>query len=135
MITYKNTKIIDNTQLEKLYNDVQWTAYTDDMALLHKALSQSLKVISAWNGERLIGLIRIVGDGLTIIYIQDLLVLKNYQNQGIATQLMQQILDEFKEVRQKVLLTEEEPGVRHFYQKSGFQSCDKGSLVAFANLN
>lgn len=135
MIRYKDIKIIDNDQLEKLYNDVQWTAYTKDMALLHEAFSNSLKVVSAWDGDRLIGLIRLVGDGLTIIYIQDLLVLEDYQNQGIATQLMQKIMEDYKEVRQKVLLTEEEPGVRHFYEKNGFQSCDKGSLVAFANLN
>lgn len=135
MIIYKDIKTIDNDQLEKLYNDVQWTAYTKDMALLHKAFSNSLKVVSAWDGERLVGLIRLVGDGLTIIYIQDLLVLKDYQNAGIATQLMQKIMEDYKEVRQKVLLTEEEPSVRYFYEKSGFQSCDKGSLVAFANLN
>lgn len=117
MITYKDIKTIDNDQLEKLYNDVQWTAYTKDMALLHKAFSQSLKVISAWNGERLIGLIRIVGDGLTIIYIQDLLVLKDCQNQGIATQLMQQILDEYKAVRQKILLTEKSPASGIFMRR------------------
>lgn len=92
-------------------------------------------VISAWNGEELVGLIRIVGDGLTIIYIQDILVLNAYQNQGIATQLMELILKKYINVRQKVLLTEEAPDVRCFYEKNGFESCDKGSLVAFAKLN
>lgn len=90
--------------------------------------------MSAWDGGELVGLVRIIGDGLTIIYVQDILVLNTYQNQGIATELMKQILNKYSHVRQKVLLTEEAPDVRHFYEKNGFQSCDKGSLVAFAKM-
>ncbi|WP_449355621.1 GNAT family N-acetyltransferase [Virgibacillus natechei] len=134
-ISFNDIKNFKVEQLEKLYNDVQWYAYTEDLEVLKQAVSQSLDVISAWDGEELVGLIRVVGDGLTIIYIQDILILKAYQNQGIATQLMQQILNKYGNVRQKVLLTEEATDVRHFYEKSGFQSCDKGSSVAFAMLS
>lgn len=129
-ITYKQTKTINLEQVENLYNDVGWTAYTKDMDLLQQALLQSLDVISAWDGDQLVGLIRTVGDGLTILYIQDILVLDAYQNQGIATKLLQMVLQKHKTVRQKVLLTEEAPDVRHFYEKNGFESCDKGSAVA-----
>lgn len=134
-LIFKYDKNIDRQQLKKLYNNVEWYAYTQDLNMLSQALEQSLDVISVWNDEELVGLIRVVGDGLTIIYIQDILVLNAYQNQGIATQLMQQVLNKYKNVRQKVLLTEEAPNVRHFYEKNGFQSCDKGSLVAFAKMN
>ena len=133
-ITLQDHKCIDQEQLERLYNDVQWYAYTKDLELLQQALSQSLEVITAWDGDQLIGLIRIIGDGLTIIYIQDILVMNSYQNRGIATRLMAHILDKYKDVRQKVLLTEEAVDVRHFYEKNGFQSCDSGSLVAFAKM-
>ena len=44
---------------------------------------------------------------------------------------MTKILDNYPEVRQKVLLTEDTPDVRHFYEKFGFTSCDKGGAVAF----
>lgn len=121
--------------IKKLYTDIQWYAYTKDIEVLSQAILQSLEVISAWDGEELVGLIRIVGDGLTIIYIQNILVLNAYQNQGGASQLMQRILCKYKTVRQKVLLTEEAPDVRHFYEKKDFLSCDKGSLVAFAKFS
>lgn len=134
MIHFKTNKRIHREQLEKLYNDVEWVAYTKDMDILQQALVNSLEVLSAWDGEELIGLIRVVGDGLTIIYIQDILVLNAYQNKGMATELMRRILEQYKEVRQKVLLTEEAPDVRHFYEKNGFKSCDQGNLVAFAKL-
>lgn len=135
ILTFKNNKDINIEKLERLYNDLQWYAYTQDLQLLYQAISNSLDIISAWNGEELIGIIRTVGDGLTIIYIQDLLVLNEYQNQGVGTQLMQQVLNKYKRVRQKVLITEEASDVRHFYEKNGFLSCDNGNLVAFALLS
>lgn len=131
---FKHEKNIQIEQLEKLYNDVQWYAYTQDVDLLQNAVLQSLDVLSAWDGDELVGLIRVVGDGLTILYIQDILILNTYQNQGIATQLMQRILQKYRHVRQKVLLTEEAADVRHFYEKNGFESCDQGLLVAFAQV-
>lgn len=134
-ITFYNNKNINRDQLEKLYLDAEWYAYTQDMENLHQAIGRSLEVVSALDDEELVGLIRIVGDGLTIIYIQDILVLKAYQNQGIATELMQRILKKYKHVRQKVLMTEEAPDVRRFYEKNGFQSCDQGSAVAFAKFD
>ncbi|GIN88735.1 hypothetical protein J6TS2_51210 [Heyndrickxia sporothermodurans] len=69
------------------------------------------------------------------MYIQDILVLNNYQNQGIATEMMKKVIEKYKDVRQKVLLTEEAPDVRYFYEKNGFMSCDQGTLVAFAKMN
>ena len=129
-ITYKHTKTITVEQLEQLYSDVGWTAYTKDLDLLQQALAQSLDVISAWDGDRLVGLIRTVGDGLTILYIQDILILNAYQNKGIATQLLQMILQKYEAVRQKVLLTEEAPDVRHFYEKNGFIALDNNIFMA-----
>lgn len=134
-ISIKKTKQIQLEQLEILYNDVGWSAYTQDLPLLQRAIEQSLAVLTAWDGEKLVGLIRVVGDGLTILYIQDILVLTAYHNQGIATQLMQTILSQYQQVRQKVLLTEEAPDVRHFYEKNDFQSCDQGNSIAFALFN
>ena len=134
-INFNYSNKISKEQLGRLYDDVKWYAYTKDLDVLQQAMGQSLEVLSAWNGDELIGLIRIVGDGLTIIYIQDILVLNSYQNQGIATQLMQQVLKKYKNVRQKVLLTEDSSDVRYFYEKNGFKSCDQGFLVAFAKIN
>ena len=134
-INFSISKDIDIKQLEELYNDVGWGAYTQDLEVLKQAILQSLDIITVWNDNKLVGLIRAIGDGLTIVYIQDILVLNAYQNKGIASELLQRILNKYKNVRQKVLLTEEASGVRYFYEKNGFESCDKGLLVAFAKMN
>jgi len=94
-----------------------------------------LCVIPAWADQKLVGLVRVVGDGLTIIYIQDLLVQPNYQNQKIGTTLMTTVLNRYKQVRQRVLLTDDAPDVRKFYEKNGFISADQGNIVAFYNFS
>lgn len=134
-IKFNTNKDIHIDKLEALYNDVGWSAYTNDLKVLKQAVLRSLDVITAWDDDKLVGLIRVVGDGQTILYIQDILVLNAYQNKGVATKLLQEMLSKYSNVRQKVLLTEEAPDVRHFYEKNGFDSCDKGSIVAFAKLD
>ncbi|KAF1299311.1 GNAT family acetyltransferase [Enterococcus sp. JM4C] len=131
MITYKLEQNIDREQVMALYDSVGWIAYTQEPERLSLAIEQSLTVISAWQGNQLIGLIRAVGDGQTILYIQDLLVMPEFQNQKIGTALMNQLLAMYPDVRQKVLLTNDAPDVRHFYEKAGFVSCDSGDTVAF----
>lgn len=131
MITYKESKEIKQTDIKSLYSSVKWTNYTNNLAKLENAINHSLSVITAWDGEKLVGLIRAVGDGETILYIQDILVHPDFQNQQIGTNLMNQMLHKYTDIRQKVLLTEEAPDVRHFYQKFGFSSCDQGQVVAF----
>lgn len=127
-------KNIDADKLMNLYQNVGWSAYTEDLDLLKEAIQKSLDVVTAWEKGELVGLIRTIGDGLTILYIQDILVLKDYQNRGIGSRLLQEILEQYASVRQKVLLTEEAEDVRAFYEKNGFSSCDKGTLVAFAKF-
>lgn len=108
--------------------------YTSDMPRLLRAIRNSLFVATAWDKDRLIGLARAVGDGITIIYIQDILVLKSYRRMGIGTNLINMVCREYKDVRQKVLLTDDIPQNRKFYEFLGFTSCDKGELVAFIKI-
>jgi GNAT superfamily N-acetyltransferase len=133
-IIYKYDKIIDKEKILNLYNDAGWTNYTKDEERLIKAIENSLMVISAWEGDNLVGLIRIIGDGETIIYIQDILVLESYKRKGIGSNFLRNILDKYNHVRQKVLLTDDSDETRGFYEANGFFSCDKGELVAFVKF-
>ncbi len=53
-------------------------AYLDNPNNLDKAVKNSLFNIGAFDGNELVGLIRVVGDDVSIIYIQDILVKENY---------------------------------------------------------
>ena len=61
-------------EIRRLYTAVGWTAYTGNMPALREGFRNSLLTLAAYEGEDLLGLIRTVGDGATIVFIQDILV-------------------------------------------------------------
>jgi GNAT superfamily N-acetyltransferase len=130
-IIIKEDIIPEVEELLNLYNDVQWLAYTDDSARLKNAMDNSLKVWTCWDDDKLVGLARVVGDGYTIIYIQDILVLESYQGQGIGSKFLKLILEMYKSVRQIVLMTDETEKTIKFYQKNGLVNASDYKIVTF----
>ena len=112
-------------ELITLYSSVGWSAYTGDPALLHDAVARSLRVVSAREEGNLVGLARVVGDGLTIVYLQDILVAPSHQRAGIGRRLFDRVFAPFADVRQKVLITDDEPRQQAFYQRMGFTEIRK----------
>lgn len=133
-VVYKCHKNIEANDIEMLYTDAGWTNYTRDMPKLMRGIENSLDVISAWDGDILIGLIRTIGDGETIIYIQDILVLNEYKRLGIGRQLMKQILDKYLDVRQIILLTDSAIEQKAFYEGMGMEDCSIGKLKTYRKV-
>ncbi len=118
----------DERELRSLYASVGWTNYTDHPQWFRPAFSNSLRILAAWDGETLVGLCRAVGDGITIVYIQDLLVHPEYQRHGLGRQLLGRMLEEYKHVYQKCLLTDE--STVSFYEKMGLQMVSEAGCRA-----
>lgn len=112
--------LFEEHQILALYSANQWTNYTNHKESLFAGIKQSLYTYAAYDGDTLVGLIRVVGDGQTILYIQDLLVLPNYQRQGIGSHLVTHILHRYKDVRQIVLTTDLTIEQQSFYESLGF---------------
>ena len=104
-----------------LYESVGWTGYTSRFEIMECAFARSLKIYGAYVQDKLIGLIRAVGDGVTIVYIQDLLVHPEYQRMGIGKALMGRLLDDYKNVYQKVLTTDDTEKTLAFYHHMGMK--------------
>lgn len=107
-------------EIFQIYEKVGWTNYTSNPEMLKKAYENSLKIYGAYEGEKLIGIVRVVGDGYSIIYIQDIIVLPEYQRQGIGKRLLEKVLETYKHVYQKTLLTDNTEKTIHFYKSVGF---------------
>lgn len=118
-------------ELLNLYEDVEWSAYTNDPENLKLAIENSLNVWTCWDDDKLVGLARVVGDGYTIIYIQDILVLESYQGQGIGSKLIKLILEKYKSVRQIVLMTDETEKTIKFYKKNGLKKASDYEMITF----
>ena len=119
-IKFSDHELPSQAELVALYDSVDWTNYTRDPLRLYDAVGRSLRVVSARLDEQLIGLARIVGDGLTIVYVQDILVHPNHQRGGIGRRLLAEALAPYEDVRQKVLITDDEARQRAFYESMGF---------------
>lgn len=130
-IEYKELETFKYEEIYTLYNDAGWTNYLDDMDLLLEALKNSLYIYAVYSNNKMIGLIRVVGDGLTIIYIQDLLILNKYQRKGIGSYLLNHILDKYKNVRQIVLMSDEDNILRKFYNYNSFKEVNKLKAISY----
>lgn len=75
--------------------------------------------ISAWDGEKLIGLINALDDGELTAYVHYLLVNPEYQKDGIGTRLVEMIKQKYKDYL-CIVLTAENPGLVGYYEKLGF---------------
>ena len=129
-IEIKERIVPNKDQILNLYKDAGWTGYTDEPEKLLKGIEGSLKVWTLWDENILVGLARVVGDGCTIIYLQDLLILKTYQGQGLGSRLLKLILNEYKDVRQFILLTEQGQENINFYKKNGLKLASDYESVA-----
>ena len=123
--------IPEKEEIIALYDDAGWTSYTDEPDLLIKAIKNSQKVWTLWEGEKLIGLARIIGDGATICYLQDILILNSYQGRGFGSRLIKEILKENEEIRQFVLLTDDAEETKNFYKKVGLKEVGDYYCKAF----
>ena len=68
MIHYKINPQLDFAAVLDLYASVGWSNYTNRPQQLEQAFHQSLFVMAAYDEDKLVGLIRVVGDGLTIVF-------------------------------------------------------------------
>ena len=101
---------------------VGWKTLSDTQA--QKALDNSIYHLGAYEDDKLIGMGRIVGDGAVICYIQDLIVLPEYQGKGIGSKILSKLISYVKiigeENTEMMLCLMCAKGRERFYEKHGF---------------
>lgn len=122
MITIKKQEIVKLEDVLHLYQVVGWTNYTHQPEMLEQALSHSLAIYVALDGDAVVGLIRLVGDGFSSVLVQDLIVLPIYQRQGIGSALMKEALEDYKDAYQVQLVTDQTERTLEFYRSMGFET-------------
>ena len=122
---YKEEEIL------RLYSEVGWTAYTKNMTALRQGFKNSLLTLAAYENNELLGIIRVVGDGFTIVFVQDILVFPNKQRQGIGTALLKAVLKRFSNVRQIELATDNTQKTLAFYKSLGFSEFSEINCCGF----
>lgn len=118
-------------EILRLYTQVGWTAYTEDMSALEQGYKHSLLVLAAYENDELLGIVRVVGDGATVLLVQDLLIYPERQRQGIGTALLRAVLDRYPSVRQIQLVTDNTPKNTAFYRSLGFSEFSEIGCCGF----
>jgi ribosomal protein S18 acetylase RimI-like enzyme len=90
-VLYRDDHKIDLDQLTVLFNAVGWERRTADRDRLAQLVHGSLYVVSAWDGDRLVGFARAISDGATNAYISTVAVLPEYQKRGIGRELIRRL--------------------------------------------
>ena len=130
----KEYTVFNEDEIKRLYIAVGWKAYTDDMAALRRGYENSLIVLGAYEEDTLIGIIRAVGDGSTVVFIQDILVFPEKQRAGVGTALIKAVLERYKNVRQIQLTTDNTPKAMTFYRSLDFWELSEAGLCGLIKM-
>lgn len=129
----KYTHYNENEILE-LYSSVGWTAYTDHPDSLRRGFENSLVILGVYTENDLVGILRAVGDGETIVFIQDILVHPDYQRRGLGTALLKEALSRYSHVRQIQLATDNTEKTKAFYRSCGFRELSEIGCCGFMKV-
>ncbi len=130
-IRYSDTHTFTAQQLEALFLSVGWSsgAYPEKLV---RAMQGFQTVISAWDGDRLVGMVCAMDDGVMNAYVHYLLVMPDYQDLAIGRTLMERIKTHYADYLRICLIAYDDEA--HFYEKCGFHKAEASSPMHLTSL-
>lgn len=131
-IVYKETKDFKEKEVEELFLSVNWLSgrYPDRLI---KALKGSSLVVTAWDEDKLVGLLRGIDDGEMVAFLHYLLVHPDYQGMGIATHLLDMAKKKYLSYLYFNVMPDEKENIA-FYERHGFNLLKNGAAMQIRNL-
>ncbi len=130
-ITYKEQTPTPE-EFNNLTEAVDWG--TRENKIIEEALKHTLYSLCVYDENKLIGYGRIIGDQTIFLYIQDIMVIPEYQGKKIGTGIMNKLIEkinEYKKVNPEIrTYLGESKGKESFYEKFGFISRPNEDLGA-----
>lgn len=126
------TRDFTEEDLRRLFLSVGWESGRYPKRIV-TAMRNSTHVISAWDGDRLIGLVRALDDGAAIAFLHYVLVDQKYQGRHIGDELMNRIMKNFTDLLH-VKVIPSDPGTITFYERYGFRQYDNYSAMVKKNM-
>lgn len=131
-ITYKETRDFTEKEIEELFLSVNWLSGRYPKRLI-KALKSASLVITAWDGDKLVGLIRGLDDGEMVAFLHYLLVRPEYQGMGIAKYLLLMAKDKYRSFLYLNIMPDENKNIA-FYERNGFTLLEEGAAMQIRHL-
>lgn len=117
-IVYRDDVCPDPATVVALYRAAALSRPLDDLARIKRMYDAANLILTAWDGERLVGVLRAWNDGGFLAYIADLAVHPEYQGRGIGRELLRQATASDPNV---TFLLHAAPTAMAFYRHTGWQ--------------
>ena len=119
----KIVRTVPADELQALYQDAGWWQedYETNDDFLRRIPEKSALFAGVFLEKKLIGMGRALSDLCSDAYIQDVVVLSDYQKLGIGSMIVRFLIEELKERGVDWIGLIGEPGTRSFYEHLGFR--------------
>ena len=123
MISFEVSPVVQSDALNKLFAS-GWSGHSHkDFDIL---LKHSQFYICAYDSDKLVGFVKLIGDGGFHGFLLDTTVHTDYQRQGLGLELVKQCLQVAKEQNIKWVHVDYEAHLENFYTKCGFRPTKAG---------
>ena len=126
-LIYKTDITPTPAQIIELYENAGLPRPTHDAERIGKMYANANLIITAWNGELLVGVSRAITDWVWCCYLADLAVRSDYKASGIGKKLVQ--LTKEKAGEQSMVLLLSVPTAMEYYPKIGMEKVDNGFII------
>lgn len=130
-IIYKKDHSYSADDVKELFLSVDWLS-ANYPERVKKALDNCKTIVTAWDGDKLVGLINVIDDGELTAYVHYLCVSPQYQGLGIGRELLKQIKEKYREYLYIIVIAEKEKLIA-YYKKNGFEHIDGRYVLAVQN--
>ncbi|QTE37568.1 GNAT family N-acetyltransferase [Mucilaginibacter gossypii] len=126
-ITYKTGTIPSARQVIELYDTAGLKRPTHDEQRIARMYKNSNLVVSAWDGDKLVGISRALTDFCYSCYLSDLAVTKAYQKEGIGKKLIELTKEAIGDETMLLLLSA--ATAMEYYPKVGMETVHNGFII------
>ena len=105
----------------ELYRVADWVSDGEDCSFINRAIAGSFLAAAAFEGEKLIGMGRVLSDGVSDAYIQDVVVHPDFRGKGIGGKIVMFLVSELEARGVDWIALVGEPGTESFYSRLGFE--------------
>lgn len=117
-IDFREQKDIPKESVLTLYRAAEWSS-ANKPDQLHRGLSNSDAIVTAWKDSELIGLANAISDGHLVVYYPHVVVHPNYQGNGIGREMMRRLMLHYEDFHQHSILADKD--AVGFFERCGFQ--------------
>ena len=130
-IIYKDIHTFDQEELQDLFLSVEWSSghFPEKLVV---AMQNFKTVFTAWDGERLVGMICAMDDSVMTAYLHYMLVRPEYQHQGIGRHQVEMMKAKYADYLRIVVVAYNKE--LDFYESCGFKKADDASAMFITSL-